>query len=89
MVHKKIRPLASEHVRNLTLMPRRLNGSAGSGVRMMKMEELDRIRSRDERCGYVERSMSPDMRDRRRLLEYVDELRAEIDVPSGAISLDV
>jgi hypothetical protein len=70
-------------------MPQRLNGSAGSGVRMMNVEELDRIRSRDKRCGGMEQTMSTNVLDRRRLLEYVDELRAEVDAIRDAISLDV
>lgn len=56
---------------------------------MMKMEELDRIRLRDKRGGGMEKTMSPDVLDRRRLLAYVDELRAEVDAVRGAISLDV
>jgi hypothetical protein len=89
IAYKESRPLVSEHVRHHKLMPQRLDGSAGSGVHMMKMEELDRIRSRDKRCGDMEQTMAPEMLDRRRLLEYVDELRAEVDALRGAISLDV
>jgi hypothetical protein len=44
----------------------------------MTLEELDRIRSWDKRCGDLEGTFFPVTLDRRRLLEYVDELRAEL-----------
>jgi len=44
----------------------------------MTLEELDRIRSWDKRCGDNEGTFFPVTLDRRRLLEYVDELRAEL-----------
>jgi hypothetical protein len=44
----------------------------------MTPEELARIRSWDERCGDNEGTFFPVTIDRRRLLEYVDELRAEV-----------
>jgi len=45
----------------------------------MTQEELDRIRAWDRRCGDNEATFFPVTLDRRRLLEYVDELRAEIE----------
>jgi hypothetical protein len=53
----------------------------------MTLEELDRIRSWDKRCGDNEGTFFPVTVDRRRLLEYVDELRAELAAVSGAIAL--
>jgi hypothetical protein len=44
----------------------------------MTPQELDRIRSWDKRCGDNEGTFFPVTIDRRRLLEYVDELRAEV-----------
>ena len=44
----------------------------------MTPEELDRIRRWDKRCGDNEGTFFPVTIDRRRLLEYVDELRAEV-----------
>jgi hypothetical protein len=44
----------------------------------MNTEELDCIRSWDKRCGDNEGTFFPVTIDRRRLLEYVDELRAEL-----------
>jgi hypothetical protein len=44
----------------------------------MTLEELDRIRSWDKRCGDNEATFFPVTIDRRHLLEYVDELRAEL-----------
>jgi hypothetical protein len=44
----------------------------------MTSEELDRIRSWDRRCGDNETTFFPVTIDRRRLLEYVDVLRAEL-----------
>jgi hypothetical protein len=44
----------------------------------MNTEELDCIRSWDKRCGDNEATFFPVTKDRRRLLEYVDELRAEL-----------
>jgi len=43
----------------------------------MSPEVLDVIRSWDKRCGDNETTFFPVTIDRRRLLEYVDELRAE------------
>ena len=44
----------------------------------MTPEALDNIRSWDKRCGDNESTFFPVTIDRRRLLEYVDELRAEL-----------
>jgi hypothetical protein len=44
----------------------------------MTSEELERIRSWDKRCGDNEGTFFPVTIDRRRLLEYVDELRANL-----------
>ena len=44
----------------------------------MTPEALDSIRSWDNRCGGDETTFFPVAVDRRRLLEYVDELRAEL-----------
>ena len=44
----------------------------------MTNEELDLIRSWDRRCGDNESTFFPVTLDRRRLLRYVDELRAEL-----------
>jgi hypothetical protein len=44
----------------------------------MTLEELDTIRAWDGRCGDNEATFFPVTLDRRRLLEYVDELRAEL-----------
>jgi hypothetical protein len=44
----------------------------------MSPEVLDTIRSSDKRCGDNETVFFPVAIDRRRLLEYVDELRAEL-----------
>jgi hypothetical protein len=44
----------------------------------MTPEALDAIRSWDKRCGDNELTFFPVTIDRRRLLEYVDELRAEL-----------
>ncbi len=49
----------------------------------MTLEELDRIRSWDKRCGDNEGTFFPVTLDRRRLLEYVDELRAELAAVGG------
>jgi hypothetical protein len=49
----------------------------------MIQEELERIRSWDRRCGDNEETFFPVTRDRRRLLEYVDELRAELASLTG------
>jgi hypothetical protein len=50
----------------------------------MNTEELDCIRSWDKRCGDNEGTFFPVTIDRRRLLEYVDELRAELAALNGA-----
>lgn len=50
----------------------------------MNTEELDRIRSWDKRCGGNEETFFPVTKDRRRLLEYVDELLAELAALNGA-----
>jgi hypothetical protein len=50
----------------------------------MTLEDLDRIRSWDKRCGDNEGTFSPVTIDGRRLLEYVDELRAELAALSSA-----
>jgi hypothetical protein len=44
----------------------------------MTLEKLDTIRTWDKRCGDNEATFFPVTLDRRRLLEYVDELRAEL-----------
>jgi hypothetical protein len=49
----------------------------GSDIQMTK-EELDNIRAWDKRCGDNEGTFFPVTLDRRRLLGYVDELRAEL-----------
>jgi hypothetical protein len=49
----------------------------------MTNEELERIRSWDARCGDNELTFFPVTIDRRRLLEYVDELRAELALLSA------
>ena len=54
----------------------------------MTPDELDRIRSCDKRCGDNEGTFLPVTIDRRRLLEYVDELRAELAVLTSARPLD-
>ena len=46
----------------------------------MTNEELELIRAWDKRCGDNEGTFFPVTLDRRRLLEYVDELRARIAV---------
>jgi hypothetical protein len=45
----------------------------------MTPEELERIRAWDRRCGDNEATFFPVTLDRRRLLQYVDELRAELE----------
>jgi len=50
----------------------------------MTPDELDRIRSRDKRCGDNEGTFLPVTIDRRRLLEYIDELRAELAALTSA-----
>jgi hypothetical protein len=50
----------------------------------MTPEELDNIRSWDKRCGDNEATFFPVTIDRRRLLQYVDELRAELAALTGA-----
>jgi hypothetical protein len=50
----------------------------------MTPEALDIIRSWDKRCGDNETTFFPVTIDRRRLLEYVDELRAELAVLTRA-----
>ena len=50
----------------------------------MTSEALDIIRSWDKRCGENEATFFPVTIDRRRLLEYVDELRAELATLTGA-----
>lgn len=50
----------------------------------MTSEELDRIRSWDRRCGDNEATFFPVTIDRRRLLEYVDVLRAELEALTRA-----
>jgi len=45
----------------------------------MTQEELERIRVWDRRCGDNEGTFFPVTLDRRRLLEYVDQLRAELE----------
>jgi hypothetical protein len=52
-------------------------GEYGNEIQMTP-EELDRIRRWDKRCGDNELTFFPVTIDRRRLLEYVDELRAEV-----------
>lgn len=44
----------------------------------MTTEQLEKIRDWDQRCGTNELTFFPVTIDRRRLLEYVDQLRAEI-----------
>jgi hypothetical protein len=44
----------------------------------MTSEELNKIRSWDKRCGDNEATFFPVTIDRRRLLEYVDELQAQL-----------
>jgi hypothetical protein len=44
----------------------------------MTPDELDLIRSWDKRCGDNEGTLFPVTIDRRRLLEYVDELRGQL-----------
>ena len=55
----------------------------------MTIEELNQIRSWDKRCGDNEETFFPVTLDRRRLLEYVDELRAELALNKGATGLAV
>jgi len=50
----------------------------------MTTEELDLIRSWDKRCGDNEGTFFPVAIDRRRLLEYVDELRRELAALNSA-----
>ena len=50
----------------------------------MNTEELESIRSWDKRCGDNEGTFFPVTIDRRRLLEYVDELRAELAALNSA-----
>ena len=50
----------------------------------MNTEELERIRSWDRRCGDNEGTFVPVAIDRRRLLEYVDELRRELAALNSA-----
>ena len=50
----------------------------------MNTKELDCIRSWDKRCGDNEGTFFPVTIDRRRLLEYVDELRAELAALNSA-----
>ncbi len=45
----------------------------------MTEEELECIRAWDRRCGDNESTFFPVTLDRRRLLEYVDELRAQLE----------
>jgi hypothetical protein len=52
----------------------------------MNTEELDSIRSWDKRCGDNEATFFPVTIDRRRLLAYVDELRAEVAALNVAMS---
>ncbi len=49
----------------------------------MNTEQLENIRSWDRRCGDNEGTFFPVTIDRRRLLEYVDELRAELAARNG------
>jgi hypothetical protein len=49
----------------------------------MTNEELDLIRAWDRRCGDNESTFFPVTLDRRRLLRYVDELRAELAALKG------
>jgi hypothetical protein len=49
----------------------------------MTNEELDLIRAWDRRCGDNESTFFPVTIDRRRLLRYVDELRAELAALKG------
>jgi hypothetical protein len=49
----------------------------GSDTQMTN-DELDNIRAWDKRCGDNEGTFFPVTLDRRRLLGYVDELRAEL-----------
>ena len=53
----------------------------------MTPEQLDIIRSWDKRCGDNEGTFFPVTTDRRRLLEYIDELRAELAGLRGARSI--
>ena len=55
----------------------------------MNTEDLDCIRSWDKRCGDNEATFFPVTRDRRRLLEYVDELRAELAAVNSARAVDI
>jgi hypothetical protein len=50
----------------------------------MTTDELDIIRSWDKRCGDNEGTIFPVTLDRRRLLEYVDELRVELAALNSA-----
>ena len=50
----------------------------------MTPEALDNIRSWDKRCGDNEATFFPVTIDRRRLLEYVDELRRELAALNSA-----
>jgi len=50
----------------------------------MTTEELEVIRAWDRRCGDNEATFFPVTLDRRRLLRYVDELRAELAALKGA-----
>jgi hypothetical protein len=64
-----------------------LRNEHGKRIRMTA-EELARIRSWDERCGDNEGTFFPVTIDRRRLLEYVDELRAEVAALTSAHPLN-
>jgi hypothetical protein len=50
----------------------------------MTPEELEKIRSWDKRCGLIETTFFPVTLDRRRLLEYVDELHAQLAGLTGS-----
>jgi hypothetical protein len=50
----------------------------------MTPDELETIRAWDRRCGLNESTFFPVTLDRRRLLEYVDELRAQLASLTGA-----
>jgi hypothetical protein len=50
----------------------------------MTPEELEKIRAWDKRCGVNESTFFPVALDRRRLLEYVDELRAQLESLTGS-----
>jgi hypothetical protein len=50
----------------------------------MTLAELEIIRSWDKLCGDNEATFFPVTKDRRRLLEYVDELRADVEALGGS-----